>query len=151
MKEKNQLKLFTVEEANRLLPELEKLIRELRLKRDAISSLEVEIDLLEMVAHKDDSGAVSSPDFDKKLEEYQKQVNRFYALIDKVHAIGCFLKDIDMGLVDFYTLYQGRVVYLCWRLGEKAITTWHEIGRGFTHRHPIELGRGESGSSEKTP
>jgi hypothetical protein len=151
VKEKNQLKLFTVQEANRLLPELEKLVRELRQKRNLIASLEVEIDLLEILSPKDDSDAASSPVFNKKVEDYQKLVDHFYGLIDKIHAAGCFLKDIDMGLLDFYTLYQGRVVYLCWRLGEKEITTWHEIGRGYSYRQPIELGRGESGFPDKTP
>lgn len=151
MDEKNELKLFTIEEANRLLPQLEKLLKELRQQRDIISSLEVEIDLLEMVSEKDDSGAAASPAIDRKMEDYQKRVDHFYAMLEQVHGFGCFLKDIDMGLVDFYTLYQGRVVYLCWRLGEKEVTSWHEIGRGFSYRQPIKMRHDETGSSEKTP
>ena len=151
MDDKNELKLFTVEEANRLLPQLDTLVKELRQKRDVISTLEVEIDLLEMVSEKDDSGAPSSPVLDRKLEEYQKHVDHFYAVLEKVHGFGCFLKDIDMGLIDFYSMYQGRVVYLCWRAGEKEVSSWHEVGSGFTHRRPLELRHDETGSSEKTP
>ena len=51
--------------------------------------------------------------------------------------MGCFLKDIETGLVDFYALHEGRVVYLCWRLGEPQVSFWHEVGRGFTYRQPI--------------
>lgn len=135
MEEMNQLKLFTVEEANQLIPKLESLVTELRQKKELILSQEVEIDALELVANKDSSGY--SPAIQRKVEEYQKNVNRFYKVIEGIHEIGCFLKDAESGLIDFYTLHNGRVVYLCWRLGEKEITTWHEIGRGFSYRQPL--------------
>jgi len=135
MKEAHSMKLFTVQEANQCLPELEKWIRELQEKREWILKQEVEIDALELVADKDEDGI--SPALDKKIQAYKKTVNRFYGTLDKIHGMGCFLKDITMGLVDFYTLHEGRVVYLCWRLGEKEITSWHEVGRGYTYRQPI--------------
>ena len=134
MEEMNQLKLFTVEEANQLIPKLENLVTELRQKRELILSQEVEIDALELVANKDASGY--SPAIQRKVEEYQKNVNRFYKVIEGIHEIGCFLKDAESGLIDFYTLHKGRVVYLCWQLGEKEITAWHEIGRGFSFPPP---------------
>jgi hypothetical protein len=133
----NQLKVFTVKEANQVLPQVVPLLQELRLKREEILNLEVEIDALELVNGKAGEKN-SSPAVNHKVEEYTKAVNRFYAIIDLVQQMGCLIKDVEMGLIDFYSLYKGKVVYLCWKLGEEEITHWHEIGSGFGHRQPIE-------------
>lgn len=131
----HDLKVFTVEEANRMLPLLSERIHELQKKREMIMALEVEIDALELVTdHKGENG---SPAVHKKVEEYQQIVNRFYAVIDEIHETGCLLKDLDMGLVDFYSLNNGRGVYFCWKLGEPEVAHWHEIGRGYAYRQPI--------------
>ena len=131
----NDLKVVTVEEANRLLPFLTERIHGLQKKREEILSHEVEIDALELVT--ENKGEEGSPAVHKKVEEYHQIVNRFYAVIDEIHETGCLLKDLDLGLVDFYSLYNGRVVYLCWRLGEPEVAHWHEIGRGYACRQPI--------------
>ena len=145
MSELNKIKVFTVEEAKRLIPRLAQLLQELQSKREAIVAQEVEIDALELVTEKKEGTA--SPFFEKSVEKYNHTVARFYALIDEIQSLGCFLKDIDTGLVDFYTLYQGRVVYLCWKLGESEIGFWHEVGRGYSYRQPIEHDHEERESS----
>ncbi len=48
------------------------------------------------------------------------------------------MKDLDIGLVDFPTLFQGEEVYLCWKLGEAGIRFWHGIDEGFRGRKPID-------------
>ena len=145
MEEINRLRLFTVEEANQLIPQLESLILELRQKRELILAQEVEIDALELVADKNTEDV--PPAIHQKVEDYQSNVNRFYSLVDTIYELGGFLKDLELGLVDFYTLYQGHVVYLCWKMGEKEITTWHEVGRGYSFRQPIEFERKDRESS----
>lgn len=136
MDEMNQLKVFTVTEANKLLPQIASLIQEVQKKREQILSLEVEIDALELIHEKDENGF--SPVLNKKVENYARQVNQFYKLVEDIHALGCLLKDVDTGLVDFYSMYKGRVVHLCWKLGESEISHWHEVGSGFTSRQPLE-------------
>ena len=139
MSEMNSVKLFTVEEANRLLPKIEKMIADLRRQRDLILSQEVEIDALELVTQK--KGPEVPPVLSQKIEAYHQTADNFYKAIDKIEELGCLLKDLDMGLIDFYTRYEGRVVHLCWHTGEKEITTWHEIGKGYAHRQPINPGK----------
>ena len=136
MDEMNQLKVFTVEEANRLLPKLGELIREAQAKQREILAKEVEVDTLELLYPSGEEGKVS-PEIAREIEAYNEAVNQFYSLIDEVHELGCFLKDIDMGLVDFYTLHDGRVVYLCWKFGEPEVGHWHEVGRGYAYRQPL--------------
>lgn len=57
--------------------------------------------------------------------------------IDALAALGCELKDLQRGLIDFPALYRGRPVYLCWLLGEPDITQYHDLDTGFAGRQPI--------------
>jgi hypothetical protein len=59
------------------------------------------------------------------------------ALIDEIHAIGCVVKDIDLGLIDFPAAAGGEIVNLCWKLGEPSIEYWHRIDEGFAWRKPL--------------
>ncbi len=60
------------------------------------------------------------------------------AKLERIQEIGCQLKDIDAGLVDFPTLYRGKEVYLCWKLGESGIAFWHNVEDGYGGRQPID-------------
>jgi len=59
-------------------------------------------------------------------------------LIDNVQELGCVIKDLDTGLIDFPTLFRGREVYLCWKLGEASIAWWHGTEEGFAGRKAID-------------
>lgn len=131
----NQVKVFTLEEANALLPRLTALIRELQTYREQILSLEVEIDAIELVTPKDDGGA--SPVLTKKVEEYTRLMSSFYGLVDEIHGTGCFLKDLDMGLIDFYAVQNNHGIFLCWKLGEKKVEHWHDVNKGFASREKL--------------
>jgi hypothetical protein len=58
--------------------------------------------------------------------------------VERVHEFGCLLKDLDIGLIDFPTLFRGEEVYLCWKLGEPGIAYWHGVDEGFKGRKPID-------------
>jgi len=60
--------------------------------------------------------------------------------IERIHEFGCVVKDLDIGLIDFPTLFQGEEVYLCWKLGEAGIQFWHGVHEGFRGRKPIDAG-----------
>lgn len=63
---------------------------------------------------------------------------RLRAVIEEVQDIGCLIKDLDIGLIDFPTLLRGKEVYLCWKLGETSIGFWHGVDEGFRGRKPID-------------
>lgn len=63
---------------------------------------------------------------------------RLNHLINEVQEYGCVIKDLDLGLIDFPTLFRGREVYLCWKLGEPAIAFWHGTDEGFAGRKQID-------------
>jgi hypothetical protein len=64
--------------------------------------------------------------------------SRLKEAIETVQSYGCLIKDLDIGLVDFPTLYRGQEVYLCWKLGEASIGHWHGIDEGFAGRKAID-------------
>ncbi len=51
--------------------------------------------------------------------------------------VGCVVKSIDSGLVDWHASLDGRDIYLCWKLGEKKVAYWHEIEAGYAGRRPV--------------
>lgn len=70
-----------------------------------------------------------------KQEQHIKSQAEHY--IKELEQIGCVLQDPARGIVDFITVYEGREVALCWRLGEPTILHWHEISAGFKQRQAI--------------
>ena len=59
-------------------------------------------------------------------------------VFEKIEQMGVLVKDLDIGLIDFLTRYQGREVCLCWKLGEERIRFWHGTDEGFAGRKPID-------------
>ncbi|OGW87144.1 MAG: hypothetical protein A3C35_03130 [Omnitrophica bacterium RIFCSPHIGHO2_02_FULL_46_11] len=131
----NQLKVFTLEETNRLLPVLSGLISDLHAKRDRVADIEVEIDALELV--NDHTGEAVPEGLERLVEKHRETITEFYEVVEQIHSYGCFLKDVNLGLIDFYGMVDGQVVYLCWRFGEDRVGFWHEIGSGYTDRKPL--------------
>ena len=60
------------------------------------------------------------------------------ATVETIQQLGCQVKDVEMGLVDFPTLYRDQEVYLCWKMGEPGISFWHHIEDGYRGRRPID-------------
>jgi hypothetical protein len=60
------------------------------------------------------------------------------AAVERINALGCLVKDLEAGLVDFYALQDDEPIFLCWQFGEPAVTHWHPLDEGFASRQPIE-------------
>ncbi|MDP9053954.1 MAG: DUF2203 domain-containing protein [Acidobacteriota bacterium] len=58
--------------------------------------------------------------------------------MERIEELGVLVKDLDIGLVDFPTLFRGEEVYLCWRMDEDSIGHWHGVNEGFGGRRPID-------------
>jgi hypothetical protein len=113
------MKLFSTERANALIPQIEPLVAQLLDKRRDLA-----ISLLE-------AGPTRLASFEDRKEEIER-------LIDRIESFGCTVKDIDLGLVDFPALHEGRQVWLCWKAGEAEVAHWHGIDEGFRYRKPLE-------------
>jgi len=133
-------KLFTVEEADKLLPQVRRLLREMRACRDRMEKLEKE-KAVEELSWLQPDGTVSPKAKDQlaRLDAEQKQqASSFEKLLREMTLLGAQLKDLDDGLVDFFTPRGEDLVYLCWKEGEDRISYWHDMQSGFAGRRPLE-------------
>ena len=131
---------FTVEEVNALIPELESIFRrivqvyaQVRVTWKALDvrGLAPESEHFEI----DEHTPLEAVD---ELASLRALLDVLHVDIDAVQALGCEIKRLDTGLVDWYALKDGREVYLCWQLGEKRVDHWHELDAGFAGRRPIK-------------
>ena len=131
-------KRFTLAEAQSLIPEVDRLLREaLDAKSDYQDAEQV---INEFTEHVMMMGGVVV-DRDRALTARSRRdeaAARMRSGIEAVVETGCLVKDLDIGLVDFPTLFRGVEVYLCWKLGESGIGFWHGVDEGFRGRKPID-------------
>lgn len=122
-------KLFTVEEANALLPDLQEILQDIFRHRDA---------LREKAPHMEPIlGAASTNGGGREGSEYGVEAYQLYRSIDRIREMGVVLKDLDMGLLDFPHERDGQVVFLCWHPPEERIEYWHELDTGYQGRQPL--------------
>ena len=124
------MKLFTIAEANTLLPVIAP-------KLESIRDLYVKIESLREEAR----AAAGASDFGGGMEGGTGYVNTLYKvgkLTTELHELGVELKDHTRGLIDFPSMRGERIVLLCWQLGEgDEIKWWHETDAGFAGRQRI--------------
>lgn len=68
----------------------------------------------------------------------ERNGERLKSALEEIQEIGCVVKDLDIGLLDFPTLFRGEEVYLCWRMDEADIEFWHGVHEGFQGRKRID-------------
>jgi hypothetical protein len=123
-------RIFTLAEAQNLLPQLRSLLTEIGEKWAHIRELNPDVQKARDKA--------SFDGYSKSGVEYIESVSHLMFLIHQIKDMGVLLKDADRGLCDFPYVRQGRVVYLCWQLGEEDIRYWHDIETGFAGREPLD-------------
>jgi hypothetical protein len=120
---------FTVAEANALLPQVIAVIREILDARQRI--LAAQPDLWPVLEKAIGNGG------SKKAGELLSEFRRVENGVRELGQMGCILKDINSGLVDFPTIRNGREALLCWRYGEPEVGYWHDAESGFAGRQPV--------------
>jgi hypothetical protein len=121
---------FTVEEANRLIPQMQGLVERLR---QGQQRLRRHRPTAEATAQKA-SGNGGGSDAAAYLSDYSQT---FGGSLAQLQAMGVVLKDIERGLIDFPHWREGREVYLCWKYGEERIDYWHETDAGYSGRQAL--------------
>ncbi len=119
-------KVYSVDEANALLPYLAPTLIELRASSDEAVRIKEAMD----------QAAVGNGG-STKGEKWRKKLARVQELIDRLNEWEIELRDLESGLVDLPTEIGGRPAYLCWRLGEPQVAHWHSPDDGFQGRRPL--------------
>lgn len=131
-------KHFTLAQAQRLIPQVDRLLRDAVSVKQDYERAEAEIQALTDRVMM--SGGMSI-DREVALGSRNRRdtaLGKLRVAIEEVQETGCIVKDLDMGLIDFPTLFRGVEVYLCWKLGETDIEFWHGVDEGFRGRKAID-------------
>lgn len=140
------LKLFTVEEANRMLP----LVR--AIARDWVELTESVIERRERISRltagrKIDADDPYSQELRQSEAELEKDLRLLRGYVQELQQLGVEPK--PGGLIDFPAMMDGRIVYLCWRPGEAEVLYWHELDAGFAGRQSLTAGAAAGGPDDE--
>jgi hypothetical protein len=133
-------KYFSVEDAQKALPRVRRLLSRLHKLKLEINFLAEEREApfeLDEPASEDEAYRFAFAQEIKLNRVLHKAIYEFFKTLDQLNEIGCVVKDLDEGLIDFYSRLNDREVMLCWKEGEDSIRHWHEIETGFAGRNPI--------------
>ncbi len=125
------MKLFTVAEANALLPAVREILKKIQDARKKLASYRSQAKVAADQAEQGGGGFGGGLRYANLLIELTSQTS-------ELELLGVQLKDFERGLVDFPSLREGRVVLLCWQIGEgDEVEWWHNVEDGFAGRTPI--------------
>ncbi|NLG70099.1 MAG: DUF2203 domain-containing protein [Firmicutes bacterium] len=130
-------RLFTVADANAMLPYLTEAMTELRRLYRESKAAHREIQLCEAVGQGPDGQWIMAVDHARATARLDHAVERMRALIEEVHSHGCQIKHLEVGLVDFPARLFGQDVLLCWKLGEPSVQYYHGPTDGYAGRRRI--------------
>jgi hypothetical protein len=129
---------FTLQQAEKLLPEVESVIRDAISDKAEYQQAETEWQSFSSRVMMMGGMQVDHTQVIDQKRRRESSALRLKEAIEKIQEIGCLVKDLDIGLIDFPTLFRGEEVYLCWKLGESGIQFWHGVQEGFRGRKPID-------------
>jgi len=129
---------FTLDEAQSLLPVLESLLRTAIHAKKLMEEVEAEMQALSHRIFLNGGTHVDVIPIARRKAERAKAEQRAKDALAEIDSIGVQVKDLDIGLLDFPCLVDGKIILLCWKLGEKSITHWHDTTEGFAGRKPVD-------------
>ncbi len=134
-----QKRYFTLEQVEKILPEVKARIASLARLNEGVQILLA----AEKVMHEDIHVEFEDPVLMhfKSNTKLQKNIHKlyyeFYKELEEIEKLGCIVKGMDPILVDFLSTVEGKDVFLCWREGEEKVDFWHDIESGYDGRKPI--------------
>ena len=125
------MKVFTVQEANALLPDVRKIVGKIQRAHRKLSHYRGDAKKASEAAERGGGGFANGV-------AYASDLLALTAKLSELEDLGVQLKDFERGLIDFPSLRDGRVVLLCWQLGEgDELEWWHDVDAGFAGRTPL--------------
>jgi len=132
-------RVFTIEEANALVPDLERAFVELDAYREQMKSAKVKLNALEMIWGREinDKDCPDHPEGLALVEQLRATQEAVGKVVEQLNELGVTVKDVHQGLADVYHVREGRLVFLCWKRGEETFVAWHHVDEGFADREPL--------------
>ena len=135
------MRIFTLEEANELIPRMTEIFDRIFILGIQARALQNDLQLLQEIWG-NDVIHVRNPDnmiFNESMSKLEQFVHDLKYCLDEIEYLGGTVKDLDLGLVDFYCQdIKGRLVFLCWQYGEEKIKFYHSLESDFLERRPVK-------------
>jgi len=128
-------KYFTVEEANKALPLVKRIVSDIVHQYKVVEDLQQRLSMVSRDRRRP-SNDLYSEELAQSQAEFEAEESKLRTYVEELRRLGVELKGPD-GLCDFYSMMDGREVFLCWRLGEPEVMHWHELDGGFAGRQPL--------------
>jgi hypothetical protein len=130
-------RVFTPNEANSALAEVRPVAERLVELRARMREL-VQSQSSLVTAIGGNGGGYAASDLNAAQAELEQLSERVAGCVTELDGLGVVVKDLDLGLLDFPAMHDGREVELCWHVGEPEVAFWHELGAGYAGRKPID-------------
>lgn len=130
-------RLYTVEEANRVLPEVRRLVERIADLVPELPDMQETVRINELKYRRPKAGDEEREKLASSVAKLRAAEMAYAVAVRSLESMDVVLKDQARGLVDFYSDRDGEVVELCWVLGEESVAHWHRIGEGYRGRKPI--------------
>ena len=127
-------KFFTLADANRTLPLVRRVVRDIMDAHPQWKDLVARYELVASQARPEWGESKEQLDLKTQIDAVAGKINDYLRELDQ---IGCEFKDFEKGLVDFHGRLEGREILWCWKFGEDRIAHWHELEAGFNGRQPL--------------
>ena len=132
-------KTLTVAQAAALLPDVRRLVTQLQGLQRSIIKTNQQLD--ELIGKLSTGNGYPIQAIRQKIQELTKHqlqlIEAFQSSLKQLEDLGAVLKDVEMGLVDFYSVRNGDMICLCWKLEEDRIRFWHAVDEGYAGRRPL--------------
>ena len=130
-------RLYTAEEANRLLPEVSRLVERIVDLAPELPDMQEAVRINELKFKRPAAGDAERENLAASVARLRAAEMALAVAMRSLESMDVVLKDPMTGLVDFFSDREGEVVMLCWRLGEASVANWHRIEDGFRGRQPL--------------
>ncbi len=130
-------RFFSIEEANALVSSLEIEFGRIARIREELAPL------IRSVGGAEAAMAVLGDEGDRphglerEAERLRELAAEITAAIERVNGFGCLVKDVELGVVDFYAMQEDEPVFLCWQFGEPSVSHWHALDEEYSARKPL--------------
>ncbi len=130
-------KIFTLSEAQALLPRVVELLQAAVAAKDEAQALERGLQRITAGVAVSGGMEIDPVAFAEKKTLRDRAVRQATGSVSSIRELGVLVKDLDSGLLDFPARHDGEEIYLCWKLGEERIGWWHPVDEGVAGRRPI--------------
>jgi len=133
-------RFFTVDEANDLIPVLEQKLKEcdrILIEIRAVTELTEDMEWYWGEALNDESNP-DRAEYLKLEKERNLRIEKWNQAMRDIESLGVVVKNAELGLIDFYSIRDDQIIFLCWQRGEPEIRYWHTLEGGYNGRRPLE-------------